>query len=154
MVLLAAALVGLARFCSAAGTTPKPNILWLIRNYEPQRPHFQRMACAEATNPACNRMRQLFAEGKLNAEQSRFMASSRPHEELYDLQDDPFELHNLAEDPAHRAILDHFRKQLDAWIADTHDQGATREDPETGAEDLKRNEAADKKLRVPQQPAR
>jgi uncharacterized sulfatase len=139
----------------------------LIRNYEPQRPYLQRMAYAEVTNPAYNRMRQLFAEGKLNADQSRFMASSRPNEELYDLQDDPFELHNLAEDPAHRATLDHFRKQLDAWIADTHDQGATREDPKTVAENLKRNEGADKKLRaefglgehgvllrVPRQPAR
>ena len=120
----------------------------LIHNYEPQRPYLQRMAYAEVTNPAYNRMRQLFAEGKLNAAQAKFMASSRPPEELYDLQDDPFELHNLADDPAHRATLDKLRAQLDAWIADTHDQGVTPEDPQTVAEELKRNEKAEQKLRA------
>ena len=120
----------------------------LIRNFEPQRPYLQRMAYAEVTNPAYNRMRQLFAEGKLNADQSKFMAAPRPAEELYDLQNDPFELRNIADDPAHRATLQRLRTQLDAWIADTHDQGVTPEDPKTVAEDLKRNEAADKKLRT------
>jgi arylsulfatase A-like enzyme len=120
----------------------------LIRNYHPELPYLQRMAYAEVTNPAYNRMRQLFAEGKLNADQAKFMASSRPPEELYDLQADPFELHNLASDPAHRATLEHLRQQLDAWIADTHDQGATPEDAETVAQNMKGSEATEKKLRT------
>lgn len=119
-----------------------------MRNYEPQRPYLQRMAYAEVTNPAYNRMRQLYAEGKLNTEQAKFMASSRPPEELYDLQADPFELHNLATDPAQQANLERLRQRLDAWIAETHDQGATPEDPAVVAEELKRNQAADKKLRA------
>ena len=120
----------------------------LVRNYEPQRPYLQRMAYAEVTNPSYNRMRQLFAEGKLNADQSKFMASQRPGEELYDLQNDPFELHDLAADPVHHATLMRLRQQLDAWIADTHDQGAIPEDPQTVAEDLKRNAKAEQKLRA------
>jgi arylsulfatase A-like enzyme len=120
----------------------------LVRNYEPQRPYLQRMAYAEVTNPSYNRMRQLFAEGKLTADQSKCMSSQRPAEELYDLQDDPFELHNLVDDPAHHATLVRLRQQLDAWIADTHDQGAIPEDPKTVAEELKRNAKAEEKLRA------
>ncbi len=119
-----------------------------VRNYEPQRPYLQRMAYAEVTNPSYNRMRQLFAEGKLTPDQSKFMASNRPTEELYDLQNDPFELHNLADDPAHLVTLDRLRLKLEAWIADTNDQGAIPEDPQTVAEDLKRNANAEHKLRA------
>jgi arylsulfatase A-like enzyme len=119
-----------------------------MRNFEPERPYLQRMAYAEVTNPAYNRMRQLFAEGKLNADQAKFMAASRPQEELYDLQSDPFELHNLAGDPAQQSNLKRLRKKLDAWIADTHDQGATPEDSAVVEQELKRNEAAEKKLRA------
>jgi uncharacterized sulfatase len=120
----------------------------LMRNYHPELPYLQRMAYAEVTNPAYNRMRQLFAEGKLNADQAKFMASSRPPEELYDLQNDPYELHNLVSDPAQHATLERLRKQLGAWIADTHDQGATPEDPATVAQELKHNEATEQKLRA------
>ena len=120
----------------------------LIRNYEPQRPYLQRMAYAEVTNPAYNRMRQLFADGKLNADQAKFMTAHRPEAELYDLQSDPFELLNLADDPAHRATLKRLRQQLDAWIADTHDQGAMPEDSRAVAAELKRNEKAEQKLRA------
>lgn len=120
----------------------------LVRNYEPQRPYLQRMAYAEVTNPSYNRMRQLFAEGKLSADQAKFLAPQRPAEELYDLQNDPFELHNLAADPAHEAALMRLRQQLDAWIANTHDQGAIPEDPQTMAEELKRNAKAEQKLRA------
>ena len=119
-----------------------------LRNFQPERPYLQRMAYAEVTNPAYNRMRQLFAEGKLNADQAKFMAASRPPEELYDLQADPFELHNLAADPAQRGNLERLRKQCDAWIADTRDQGAILEDPAVIAADLKRNEAPEEKLRA------
>ncbi|HVZ17538.1 MAG TPA: sulfatase [Terriglobales bacterium] len=120
----------------------------LIHNFEPERPYLQRMAYAEVTNPTYNRMRQLFAAGKLNADQAKFMASHRPVEELYDLQNDPYELHNLADDPAQRKTLERLRKKLDAWIADTHDQGVTPEDPQVIAEELQKNVKAEQKLRA------
>lgn len=100
-----------------------------IRNFEPERPYLQPMAYAEATNPSYRRMQQLFAEGKLNAEQSKFMAPHRPEEELYDLQSDPYELHNVAADPQQKETLLRFRHRLDAWMDETHDQGGAHEDP-------------------------
>ncbi|MCB1209445.1 MAG: sulfatase [Verrucomicrobiales bacterium] len=52
---------------------------------------------------------------------------NRPGEELYDLQTDPLEMHNLAADPAfaeHKAML---QTQLDAWIAQQGDKGIETE---------------------------
>jgi arylsulfatase A-like enzyme len=100
----------------------------LIRNFEPDRPYLQRMAYAEVSNPTYNRMRRLHAEGKLNADQRKFMAAQRAPEELYDLQADPFELNNLARDPRHRATLDRLRAVLAAWLKDTRDETAVPED--------------------------
>ncbi|MEO6788802.1 MAG: hypothetical protein ABI318_21990, partial [Chthoniobacteraceae bacterium] len=94
------------------------------------------------------RMRQLLAEGKLNADQSQSMAVHRLAEDLCDLQSNPFELHNLAGGPAHRAMLERLRQQFGAWIADMHDQGAVLEDPQTVAQDLKRDETTEKELRA------
>jgi len=101
----------------------------LIRNFEPERPYLQRMAYAEVSNPTYNRMHRLHAEGKLNADQRKFMAKSRAPEELYDLQADPFELHNLADDPRHRTTLDRLRAVLAAWLKDTRDESSAPEDP-------------------------
>ena len=104
------------------------------------------MVYADHTNPNFNLMRQLFAEGKLNPDQARFMASSRPAEELYDLEIDPFELHDLAGDPEYQATLARMRGELERWIADTHDQGQTPEDP-----DVQRRILADHARKMQQQ---
>ena len=40
----------------------------------------------------------------------------RPPEELYDLRSDPFELKNLANDPAQRRLMDKLRAELRAWM--------------------------------------
>jgi arylsulfatase A-like enzyme len=45
----------------------------------------------------------------------------RPWEELYDLEADPNELNNLAEDPAHAATLTDLRGRVDAWMKQTAD---------------------------------
>jgi N-sulfoglucosamine sulfohydrolase len=51
----------------------------------------------------------------------------RPAEELYDLEADPNELHNLAAEPAHAETLAELRGQLDAWMADHGDRGLETE---------------------------
>lgn len=49
-------------------------------------------------------------------------------EELYDLKRDPFEVSNLADDPAYREIISSFRKELTDWQKETKDYGM-KEDP-------------------------
>jgi uncharacterized sulfatase len=52
---------------------------------------------------------------------------TRPAEELYDLKADPWELHNLAADPARAAILANLRVDLDRWMKEQGDKGLTTE---------------------------
>lgn len=51
----------------------------------------------------------------------------RPAEELYDLETDPDEIHNLASDPARRGILTQLRAEVRAWMASIDDQGLPTE---------------------------
>lgn len=52
---------------------------------------------------------------------------TRPAEELYDLRADPWELTNLAADPAHAATIKSLRADLDAWMKAQGDQGLKTE---------------------------
>ncbi len=51
----------------------------------------------------------------------------RPAVELYDVQTDPFELTNLADDPAYAAIRLELGKRLDLWMEQQGDQGVATE---------------------------
>ena len=55
------------------------------------------------------------------------MFQRRPAEELYDLAEDPHELNNLADDPAHQKLLASLRKKLDAWMEQQGDKGVETE---------------------------
>jgi arylsulfatase A-like enzyme len=97
-----------------------------IRNFYAGRPYLQPNAYKDG-KPIVQAIRRLHAEGKLMPEQALIMRETRPAEELYDLQNDPHELKNLAEDPAHQAVLKGLRRELDDWIAHTGDQGKVPE---------------------------
>lgn len=49
----------------------------------------------------------------------------RPEEELFDLAKDPWELHNVANDPAYAKVKKDLRGKLDAWMKQTADPRAT-----------------------------
>jgi len=58
---------------------------------------------------------ELFREGKLNPLQARFF-NARPPEMLFDLENDPLETRNLADDHDYIEILDDMRNSLDSWV--------------------------------------
>ena len=93
-----------------------------ICNFYPKRPYLQPCAYKDKKE-ILKALRRLHKEGKLNRDQKLIMAERRPKEELYDLQKDPWELHNLAYDSAHRRILKNMRVILDKWIRQTNDRG-------------------------------
>jgi len=98
-----------------------------IRNFYPERPHLQPNAYKDAKDIVI-RLRELYAQGKLTGHPAeRLFAVPRPREELYDRKTDPWELTNLADDPAHAQTLAELRRVLDAWIRETNDQGQTPE---------------------------
>ena len=51
----------------------------------------------------------------------------RPAEELYDLTKDPYELKNLADDPAQRRLLASLADMLDTWMKQQGDRGMEAE---------------------------
>ncbi len=77
--------------------------------------------------PMMQNLRELYASNQLNEEQALWLHPTKPQEELYDLKKDPWELHNLAQDPAYRDSLLHFRKLLKDWIKETNDLGEVLE---------------------------
>ncbi|WP_165251142.1 sulfatase family protein [Paludisphaera soli] len=108
-----------------------------IRNFLPERPMLQPNRYKDA-KPILRRLRELHAQGKLDELQERLLFSpTRPKEELYDLQADPHELRNLADDPAHRDTLEALRKRLDDWIVETNDRGAQPESAAMFDSDMK-----------------
>ncbi|MFC1737562.1 sulfatase [Planctomycetota bacterium] len=102
-----------------------------IRNFFPNRPYTQFNAYKKYEYPLLTLMEVLAKRGELTAEQMGFMAATRPKEELYDLEKDPYELHNLADDSRYRQILKELRSVLNEWIEQTGDQGRIPEDRET-----------------------
>jgi N-sulfoglucosamine sulfohydrolase len=82
-----------------------------IRNDMPQVPWDAHQAYLEFYRPAVHVMRKLNAEGQLNKAEASFFASSKPKEELYDIEKDPYELNNLAETPDYAEILKAMREK-------------------------------------------
>lgn len=104
-----------------------------IRNYYPDRPFTQINRYKEASYPVLRLMHRLHDAGelaRLNPHADRLMQPTRPREELYDLDADPYELHNLADDPAHHGTLSRLQNVLEDWIERIDDQGRFPEPPE------------------------
>jgi arylsulfatase A-like enzyme len=93
-----------------------------IRNFLPNRPYLQPCAYKDA-KAILIALREDHAAGKLNEIQQLLFREVRPREELYDLKNDPHEIHNLADDPAFAGTLKNMRGRLDAWMEDSGDQG-------------------------------
>lgn len=66
-------------------------------------------------------------EGDPFAQQRVRLYKKRPEFELYDLRKDPFELHNVADDPAYDSVQERLKKELDRWMAQQGDKGAETE---------------------------
>ncbi|MEJ6601478.1 MAG: sulfatase family protein [Verrucomicrobiia bacterium] len=67
--------------------------------------------------------RSHYQAGKMTPAQSFLWSPERVPEELYDLENDPHEITNLASDPAYADILKQHQHILQNWITETDDQG-------------------------------
>ncbi len=96
-----------------------------IRNFTPEVPLLAPNNYKERQYPVWNLLKQLHAEGKLTPPQAFLCQPRMPDEELYDLQADPHQIHNLAasDQPELKAELKRLRSVLDKWIVDTDDHG-------------------------------
>tara|TARA_B100000315_G_scaffold255771_2_gene300024 strand:+ start:13409 stop:14896 length:1488 start_codon:yes stop_codon:yes gene_type:complete len=91
-----------------------------IRNFMTDRPLWQHNYRMDW--PFIKEIEQMYGRGELTpAQAAPFKA--RVKEELYDLQSDPHEVRNLADDTGHEKILNTMRDLLQAWIDETGDKG-------------------------------
>ena len=95
-----------------------------IKNYKTDRPLLQpqyRDHYATMLN-----YKELYQQGKLNEVQSWGFAK-RQAEELYDMEKDPFQINNLANDPKYYDVVKTHRDYLSKWISETGDMGQKSE---------------------------
>jgi arylsulfatase A-like enzyme len=92
-----------------------------IRNYMPYRIPGQHINYLWKA-PSMQSWEQAYLQGKCNDMQSAFW-EPKSSEELYNTEKDPWEVHNLAEDPAYREVLERMRKANDEWVTRILDTG-------------------------------
>jgi arylsulfatase A-like enzyme len=93
-----------------------------IRNYTPEN-GYRECDYVQKHRPMLSVIRELHAQGKLTEAQQLILLETKPKEELYDLENDPHEINNLAYVPEYQGTLGRLRESLDGWIADTRDKG-------------------------------
>jgi uncharacterized sulfatase len=97
-----------------------------VRNYEPFKPYYQYINTAEKGR-VMQEIRRVQADGTAPPAVAAFLAADKPVEELYDSLNDPHEIHNLANSPAHRETLHRMRAAHLAWVVETCDLGLVPE---------------------------
>ena len=93
-----------------------------IRNYEPLKPYYQYMNTPEK-GATMKEIRRLEKSGSLLSAARLFSARIKPIEELYDLQNDPHEIHNLSGNPDYIQQLKKMRRAHYSWVRETRDIG-------------------------------
>lgn len=96
-----------------------------IRNYMPFRITMQHVTYLFKAASAQS-WEEAFNKGKTNALQSRYF-QTKPVEELYDTEKDPWEINNLADDPAYKDVLERMRKAETDWMRKYRDVGLVPE---------------------------
>ena len=107
------------------GPLPRDKRWKYIRNVRPDLPYLLWIPYRNR-HPIVQEMWRLHMAGELNEPQS-LLFQSRPTEELYDTDADPYEINNLAGNPSHEAELIRLRAALDAWLREVGDKGEVPE---------------------------
>ncbi len=93
-----------------------------FKNYYPERPYIMDIEYRMQMDLMQELIRAHEA-GELNETQELWFRDTKPVEELYDLENDPHELNNLAGDPAYREKMEELRTALEQWQSDVGDMG-------------------------------
>lgn len=93
-----------------------------FRNFQPEKPYIQYIPF-RLQMELMKELLKFEKENKLNEVQKLWFRKTKPEEELYDTQNDPFELHNLADKPEYNEKKKELRAQLYQWMRQTTDKG-------------------------------
>ena len=87
-----------------------------VRNLVPAQTEAGKVAYQEVGR-TMQALRRWHAEARLSPDQRAYLEPGRPREQLFDTEADPWELRDLAADPAHAGKLAELRAECDRWIA-------------------------------------
>jgi arylsulfatase A-like enzyme len=96
-----------------------------IYNFMPEVPYDAGQNYLDAPNvrPTLPVLRKMNKEELLTPEQAYFFKPKKETEQLFDLDKDPWELYNLANDPDYQSIKNELNQKLFQWIRFSNDQG-------------------------------
>ena len=97
-----------------------------IRNFMPHKPYIQKALIFNENKRSYLELHKLRSEGLLSGESLK-MFGDKPVEELYDLKNDPAELHNLIEDKRYDGVSMILRGVLFRHMKDRNDTGLLNE---------------------------
>lgn len=97
-----------------------------IRNFNPDFPNAP-YSFYQFSQPGWTAYQKAFKEGKLSGYHKALWEAPRTSEQLYDLSAAPWEMNNLAADPAHSEKLATLRNRLKATMKEVHDTGLVPE---------------------------
>lgn len=87
-----------------------------------ERPQFPNCGPADSNNSLSQKdLNQLDENGELTPEQNDSFLAPRPVEELFDVDNDPEQFHNVADDPLYADALRNMRSVLSTWRQETAD---------------------------------
>ena len=97
-----------------------------IKNFMPQLPLVYRNQYREQITMNA-KLIELDRQKMLAGDASYIFMKTKPREELYDLKSDPYEVHNVADDPKYASKLTILRKALAHWQLEIGDKGFVTE---------------------------
>lgn len=93
-----------------------------VRNYRPDLPYIGYIPYRDQSQ-AMQEILRMTKENKLEPDHWQFWAMKKPLEELYDTRQDPYEIHNLASEPAYFDKLAGLRQAHEDFVAKHGDLG-------------------------------
>ena len=93
-----------------------------IKNFMPELPLIYRNKYRERI-PMNSKLIQMDSQGELDGDASYIFMKTKEVEELYDLQEDPYEVKNVATNPEYADKLVELRNALSAWQIEIDDKG-------------------------------
>jgi hypothetical protein len=91
----------------------------LIQNYRPEVPYYPSLDLVNS--PSYGQIEKLKQAGELEGELTWYDHSSRPQVEFYDLEEDPGEWNNLADQSDQEDRIEKYQRELGKWMHETHD---------------------------------
>ena len=93
-----------------------------IRNFMPEKPLIYRNKYRERINMN-SKLIELDSLDRLKGDAQYIFMKTKPFEEFYDLETDPYEVNNIIDDPKHANRINDFRSALENWQEEINDKG-------------------------------